>query len=91
MDTRSSSPESIAAHHLPPSSPEVKKAWSYTSTPQYAFMSWCLTKAQGATDDDDDNYNSLCYMKSEITAVLIQVLNFHCNITPNRTVISQML
>jgi hypothetical protein len=21
--------------------------WSYTSTPQYAFMAWCSVKAQG--------------------------------------------
>jgi hypothetical protein len=28
----------------PPSSAEVKKAWSYTSTPRYAFMAWCLVK-----------------------------------------------
>jgi hypothetical protein len=25
----------------------LKSAWSYTSTPQYAFMVWCLVKAQG--------------------------------------------
>jgi hypothetical protein len=29
--------------HSPPSSAEVKE-WSYTSTPQYAFMAWCLVK-----------------------------------------------
>jgi hypothetical protein len=23
---------------------EVKNAWSYTSTPQYVFMVWCLVK-----------------------------------------------
>jgi hypothetical protein len=28
--------------HSPPSSAEVKNAWLYTSTPQYAFMAWCL-------------------------------------------------
>jgi hypothetical protein len=28
------------AGHSPPSSAEVKNAWSYTSTPQYAFMTW---------------------------------------------------
>jgi hypothetical protein len=28
------------ADHSPPSSAEVKDAWSYTSTPQYAFMAW---------------------------------------------------
>jgi hypothetical protein len=32
------------AYHSPPSSAEVKNARSYTSTPQYAFMAWCLVK-----------------------------------------------
>jgi hypothetical protein len=32
------------ADHSPPSSAEVKNAWSCTSTPQYAFMPWCLVK-----------------------------------------------
>jgi hypothetical protein len=27
--------------------PTLKNAWSYTSTPQYAFMVWCSVKAQG--------------------------------------------
>jgi hypothetical protein len=27
-----------------PTSAEVKDAWSYTYTPQYAFMAWCLIK-----------------------------------------------
>jgi hypothetical protein len=26
-----------------PSSAEVKNTWSYTSTPSYRFMAWCLT------------------------------------------------
>jgi hypothetical protein len=30
--------------HSPRSSAEVKNAWRYTSTPQYAFMAWCLAK-----------------------------------------------
>jgi hypothetical protein len=30
--------------HSPPSSAEVKNAWSYISTPQYAFMAWCSVK-----------------------------------------------
>jgi hypothetical protein len=30
--------------HSPPSSAEVKNAWSYTSTPQYAFMAYYLVK-----------------------------------------------
>jgi len=27
-----------------PSNAEVKNAWSYTSTPQYVFIAWCLVK-----------------------------------------------
>jgi hypothetical protein len=33
--------------HSPPCSAEVKNAWRYTTTPQYAFMAWCSVKAQG--------------------------------------------
>jgi hypothetical protein len=29
------------ADHSPPSSAENKNAWSYISTPQYAFVTWC--------------------------------------------------
>jgi hypothetical protein len=32
------------AEHSAPSGAEVKNAWSYTSTPQYVFMVWCLVK-----------------------------------------------
>jgi hypothetical protein len=32
------------ADHSPLSSAEVKNVWSYTSTPQYVFMAWCLVK-----------------------------------------------
>jgi len=32
------------ADHSPPSSVEVKNAWSYTLTPIYAFMAWCIVK-----------------------------------------------
>jgi hypothetical protein len=35
------------ADHSPPTSAKNKNAWSYTSTPQYAFMAWCSIKAQG--------------------------------------------
>jgi hypothetical protein len=31
----------------PPCSAEVKNAWRYTSTPQYAFMAWWSVKALG--------------------------------------------
>jgi hypothetical protein len=42
------------ADHSPPSSAEVKNAWSYTSTPQYVFMAWCLVKHR-------DNFNFYLY------------------------------
>jgi hypothetical protein len=32
------------ADHSPPSNAEIKNAWSYTFTPQYVFMAWCLVK-----------------------------------------------
>jgi hypothetical protein len=32
------------ADHSSPSTAEVRNAWSYTSTPQYAFMAWCPVK-----------------------------------------------
>jgi hypothetical protein len=35
------------ADHSPPSSAEVKNAWSYTSTPRNVFMAWCLVKHRG--------------------------------------------
>jgi hypothetical protein len=34
------------ADQSPLSSAEVKNAWSYSSTPQYAFIAVCLFKAQ---------------------------------------------
>jgi hypothetical protein len=32
------------ADHSPPSSAKVNNSWSYTSTPQYIFVAWCLVK-----------------------------------------------
>jgi hypothetical protein len=32
------------ADHSRPPSPEVKNVWGYTSTSQYAFITWCLVK-----------------------------------------------
>jgi hypothetical protein len=34
------------ADHSPPSSAEVKNAWSCTSTPTFVCMAWCLVKYQ---------------------------------------------
>jgi hypothetical protein len=54
MDTRVSFSLSLEikrpgreADNSHPSSAEVKNAWSYAYTPQYAFTAWCLVKAQG--------------------------------------------
>jgi hypothetical protein len=48
MDTRSSFPGGKAvgreSDHSTPSSDEVKNAWRYASTPQYAFKVWCSVK-----------------------------------------------
>jgi hypothetical protein len=30
------------ADHSPPTSVQVKKTWTCTSTPPYVFMAWCL-------------------------------------------------
>jgi hypothetical protein len=49
------------ADHWPPSSAKVKKAWSYTSTPQYVFMVWCLVKHR-------DNFTFLP-LSSPVTSV----------------------
>jgi len=32
------------AEHSPPSIGDVRNTWSYTSTPPYVFMAWCLIK-----------------------------------------------
>jgi len=37
------------ADHSPPSSSEVKNAWSCTSTPHYVFMAWYLVKHRDIT------------------------------------------
>jgi hypothetical protein len=51
------------ADHSPPSSVEVKNAWSYTSTPQYIFMAWCLVKHR-------DNFTFLCFTSLCLTCDL---------------------
>jgi hypothetical protein len=35
------------ADHSPHLVPGSKNEWTYTSTPQYAFMAWCSVKGQG--------------------------------------------
>jgi hypothetical protein len=43
------------ADHSPPSSAEVKNTWSYTSTPQYVFVAWCLV---GHRDNFTSGYST---------------------------------
>jgi hypothetical protein len=43
------------ADHSPPSSAEFKNVWSYTSTPPYFFMAWCLVKHR-------DNFTFYLYL-----------------------------
>jgi hypothetical protein len=38
--------QECGADQSPPSSTEVKNAWSYTLFPQYAFMAWRSVKVQ---------------------------------------------
>jgi hypothetical protein len=38
--------------------PRSKNAWSYTSTPQYVFMAWCLVKRR-----DNFTFTSSCLVK----------------------------
>jgi len=37
------------ADHSPPFSTKVKNTWSYTSTPQFVFVEWCLVKHRDFT------------------------------------------
>jgi hypothetical protein len=37
------------ADHSSLSSDKTENAWTYTSTPQYVFMAWCLAKYRDVT------------------------------------------
>jgi hypothetical protein len=37
--------------HSPPPSTEIKNAWSYTFTPPYVFMEWCLIEQEVHRDN----------------------------------------
>jgi len=56
------------AEHSSPSSAEVKKPWSYTSTLQYAFMAWCSDEAQGQI---------YLYINSYLLQLLLEYFMFH--------------
>jgi hypothetical protein len=39
----------LESEHLPPSSAEVKNAWSYSSSSQHVVIIWCLIKRREAS------------------------------------------
>jgi hypothetical protein len=51
------------ANHSLPSNSEVNNAWSHASTPQYAFMAWCLVKHR-------DNFTFYLYIYKVYTEML---------------------
>jgi hypothetical protein len=59
------------ADHSPPSSAEVKKTWRYTSTPQYAFMAWCLVKHR---DNFIYTFNFIPYTEGLIIIIIIIII-----------------
>jgi hypothetical protein len=65
------------ADHSHPSSTEVKNEWSYTFTPQYVFMAWCLVKHR-------DNFTFTILPLS----ALIQYLDIHHYEAPSCTTTS---
>jgi hypothetical protein len=52
------------ADHSPHLVPRSKNEWSYTSTPQYAFMAWCLVKHR-------DNFTFTCTFTSATRRSLV--------------------
>jgi hypothetical protein len=51
------------ADHSPPLSVRSKNAWSYTSTPQYVFMAWCLVKHR-------DNFTFTFNFKGHVASIV---------------------
>jgi hypothetical protein len=54
--------------------PRSKNEWSYTSTPQYAFMAWCLVKAQGLRESVD--WIHLAQDRDHWQALVNTIMNF---------------
>jgi hypothetical protein len=55
------------ADHSSPSSAEVKNAWGYTSTPQYALMAWCSFKKHR------DSFIFIFYEEGTLFNVLLEI------------------
>jgi hypothetical protein len=82
-------PES-EADHSSPSSAEVKNAWSYTSTSQYAFMAWCLGKAQEKLSLFTFSMKLLLLKTTQRKVLLISTFHF-CMESKELRVISKMV
>jgi hypothetical protein len=63
------------ADHFPPSSARVNE-WSYTSTPQYIFMMWCVVKHR-------DNFTFTFTFTNKLTSlgkVFLGSVKLYCNV-----------
>jgi hypothetical protein len=59
------------ADHSPPSSAEVKNAWSLPPLPQYAFMAWCLVKHR-------DNFTFTFYLYEYVSKLITYASSHKC-------------
>jgi len=59
------------ADHSSPSSPEVKNARSYASTPPYVFMARCLFKHRDVTSSTTDRLSILVH--GSISKIVVPV------------------
>jgi hypothetical protein len=66
------------ADHSPQSSTKVRNAWSYTSTPQYVYMSWYLDKHR-------DNFTVISSSYDELLLTKWMKLGYADHIGPIRT------
>jgi hypothetical protein len=57
----------LEGDHSPPSSAEVKNAWSYTSTSQYVFMAWFLVKLRDSFNFVTPTDTTRCVMTLDMT------------------------
>jgi hypothetical protein len=67
------------ADHSPPSSAEVKNAWSYISTPQYVLMAWYLVKHRE---------NFTFYLTAVVTKAKLEIRMLMRIYWPKRAVVS---
>jgi len=69
----------LEVDHTSPSSAEIENACSYTSTPQYVFIAWCLVKHK-------DNFTSTKALQCSGVSPII-LMSFHCTNTWHQLVL----